>query len=134
MIPPRSSALALLLVLAWSPVVADVVTLTPIKDNTLFESPSGSFSNGQGSGMFVGRTAEDYPEPPFMRRSLVAFDIASAVPPGAEIDSVFLTLTMNRMENTASRMITVHEVMADWGEGSSNAGDTHDEDGAQALV
>ena len=34
------------------------VTLSPSKDNTLYEEPGGALSNGAGQYLFVGRTAQ----------------------------------------------------------------------------
>ena len=43
--------------LAFAPAaLADVVTIAPNKDNTLYESATGSLSNGAGEHFFVGRT------------------------------------------------------------------------------
>jgi len=135
MIPPRSLALAALALLIAIPSAADVATLTAGKDNTLFEDLTGSISNGQGSGLIVGRTAGF--EPPgveLVRRALLWFDVASAVAAPAIIDSAFLTINVTRTQEVAGTAMNVHEVLADWGEGSSNAGDTRDGDGAQAQT
>ena len=51
---------------------ADVVSLAPQKDNTLYEDGKGFLSNGQGIYFFTGRTAA-----PSLRRGLIAFDLSS---------------------------------------------------------
>lgn len=50
----------------------------------------------------------------------MAFDIASVVPAGATITSVELTLNMSRSTSPAFP-IELHTLMADWGEGTSDA-------------
>ena len=94
---------------------ADVVTLTPIKDNTLYQNAQGALSNGAGNHFFCGRNASNQ-----TRRGLVAFDIAGAIPAGATIDSVELTLNMSRTIGAAADC-KLHRVFADWGEGTSVA-------------
>ena len=69
----------------------DMVEIGPTKDNTLYEDAFGSFSNGSGSYFFAGATATG-----FLRRGLLQFDIAGAVPEGASIDSVELMLHMSK--------------------------------------
>ncbi len=91
------------------------VTLNPLLDNTLYETVDGSLSNGVGSFLFSGSTAEGN-----IRRALISFDIAGSVPAGMTIDSVKLTLNMSRTTATA-QTINVHKVLAAWGEGTSNA-------------
>ena len=113
---PRSGLLALLLALAAPAATADVVVLDAQKDNTLFQSASGSLSSGQGEGLFAGRTGTNNGQR--RKRGLIAFDVAGAVPAGSTIDSVTLTLYM-RMTVSGNRTVTVHRVTQDWGEGTS---------------
>lgn len=91
------------------------VTIGASKDNTLYESTTGALSNGAGQHLFVGKTATGS-----IRRTLIAFDIAGAVPSGATITSVALTL---RMSQTSSGPDTVklRRVSENWGEGASVA-------------
>ncbi len=98
-------------------VSADVFTLNPVRDNTLYEHPAGALSNGAGEYFFAGRTLEPTNS---LRRSVLAFDVAGTIPPGTTINSAQLTL---RMSMTISGPVSVelHRVEADWGEGSSNA-------------
>ena len=94
--------------LAW----AQTVTLTPLKDNTLFEDNGGN-SNGAGQSVFAGETN-------FFgaRRALLVFDIAGNVPAGATITSVELQLTM--LQTIAGdHPMTIHRLLADWGEAGS---------------
>ena len=46
--------IAILMALVCSPAWATKVLLTPTQDNTLYESGSGLFSNGNGQRMFAG--------------------------------------------------------------------------------
>src|SRR5262245_35539492 len=94
---------------------ADVVNLTPIADNTLYEDVTGALSNGAGTGMFAGKNGSG-----LIRRAVVAFDVAGALPAGATISSV--TLTMNMSQTPAGNQnVSLHRLLADWGEGTSVA-------------
>ncbi len=94
---------------------ADVVVLDSVKDNTLYEDPSGLLSNGKGHSLFSGITAQN-----FIRRALLKFDVAATVPPGSTILSAKLTLSMT-MTISGAQNVSVHETLADWGEATSNA-------------
>jgi hypothetical protein len=91
------------------------VSLSPTKDNTLCESATGSLSNGKGQYFFVGRTLSGS-----KRRAVIAFDVAAAIPAGATITSVRLTLSMSRTVADLEP-VSLHGVLANWGEGSSDA-------------
>lgn len=83
------------------------------RDNTLFEDTSNYRSNGSGEGLFSGRTLDGE-----LRRALIAFDVAAALPAGATITAVQLQLNVSRIReipDTAS----LHRVTRDWGEGAS---------------
>jgi len=99
------------------PAFADMVSLGTVKDNTLYEDAQGDRSNGQGQYFFVGKTGPLTIE---LRRGLVQFDIAGNVPAGATIDSVRLRLHMNKT-NSLGQNVSVRPVLADWGEGASDA-------------
>jgi len=92
-----------------------MVQISAAKDNTLYEDPNGTLSNGAGDYLFTGKTSNG-----FLRRALLKFDIG-AVPAGAVIDSVKLTLYMSRTLLTNNESIELHRVLSDWGEGTSNA-------------
>lgn len=98
-----------------SRVAAFMVDVPASKDNTLYEDAQGAVSNGAGSHFFVGTTASGS-----KRRGLIAFDIAGHLPAGAVITSVMLQLDMTK--TIAGRQnITLHKVLANWGEGNSDA-------------
>ncbi|MCI0632982.1 MAG: multicopper oxidase domain-containing protein, partial [Actinobacteria bacterium] len=94
---------------------ADVVSLGASKDNTIY-SESGSESNGAGDYLFAGAT-KDGP----LRRALVAFDVAATIPPGSTISGVTLRLYLSRTR-TGDQTVSLYRVLADWGEGTSDAG------------
>ncbi len=112
----RFSLLAIVGLLLVNSVQALTLNLTPAKDNTLYENPSGALSNGSGRYLFSGRTNEGT-----LRRALLAFDL-SALPADAQLTRVALTLTVSKTISGA-QATGLHRVLADWGEGSSNAGD-----------
>lgn len=97
---------------------ADTVSITTSKDNTLYFPLVGPTSNGAGEFVYVGGSGAG------PRRALLAFDIAAAVPASATINSVTLTLHLSRFSLFSDgNDITLHRVLADWGEGTSDAGD-----------
>ena len=97
---------------------ADVININPVKDNTLYEyvPADGDMSNGIGDHFFAGKTGMGY-----IRRAVLAFDIAGSVPPGSTITSVSLTIHMSRTALTDARTVELHRLLADWGEGTSDA-------------
>lgn len=94
---------------------AQSVTLTPDRDNTLYEDTAGALSNGSGDYLFTGRTQQGR-----IRRALLRFDVAGHVPAGARVDSVVLRLNVSR-EMIGAHPASLHRVLRAWGEGSSNA-------------
>jgi len=109
---------ALLWLSAWmsTTVRAEVVTLSPVRDNTLFADADGDTSNGAGPVLFAGNNGQG-----LTRRALLRYDLAGALPHGAAIDSVVLALTVSNAPNSVPRAFTLHRVLRDWGEGSSYA-------------
>lgn len=102
------------------------VKITASKDNTLYENASGSFSNGSGAAFFAGKNNHGE-----VRRGLLAFDLAGNLPAGARLESVTLSLNMSRTLPGA-QAVSLHRVLADWGEGMSNA--TGEEGGGAAAA
>jgi hypothetical protein len=96
-----------------------VVTLVSGKDNTLIQSATGNLSSGVGTSLFAGRTFQA--EGTALRRALVWFDVAAALPADATIDSVSLVLFQTR--GGSRDTVKIHAVLASWGEGTSNSGD-----------
>lgn len=96
------------------------VQIGAAKDNTLYESTTGSLSNGLGQYFFAGKTGslDNFK----IRRGLIAFNIAGNIPAGSSIQSVVLRLSMNRTSFIAGdQTVSLHKLTADWGEGTSNA-------------
>ena len=94
---------------------AATATLNPTKDNTLY---SQGGSNGVGEFLFIGRVSNG--DGGAMRRALLAFDVSSNVPAGATITGANLSLTMSKTR-AGGEDVKLHKVLADWGEGTSNA-------------
>lgn len=93
---------------------ASIIELRPTADNTLYEDSLGNFSNALGESFFAGKTQTE-----LLRRGLLRFDF-SAIPSGAVIDSVTLTLHCTRSISLAEP-VSLHRGLAGWGEGTSNA-------------
>lgn len=97
---------------------AQSVTINPTADNTLYEQGTGSLSNGAGQYLFAGRTAQGANS---IRRIVLRFDVAGAVPAGATITGATLSLSMNKGANNTAQNMSIHPLTTDWGEGTSNA-------------
>lgn len=117
MIVTRSISIALATLLWIAAALADEVTLSPSKDNTLY-SESGTVSNGAGDGIFVGRTGANNGGQ--IRRALIAFDIAGSIPAGSTITAVQLTMRVDQTQ-AGPTAVGLHRLLADWGEATSNA-------------
>jgi hypothetical protein len=52
---------------------------------------------------------------------VLAFDIAGHIPPGSTITAVTLSLNMSRTIDAIPRIVELHKLLADWGEGTSMA-------------
>ncbi len=114
---PTHVVIALVLTLTGDAARGDIATLVALKDNTLIESPSGGRSNGSGTHVFTGRTSQSSNS---IRRAVLAFDPALAIPHRSVVTSASLTLHCSRA-NAGSEAITVHRLRADWGQGASSA-------------
>ena len=115
----RSTCLALVpLILLAKLLGADEVTLAPNKDNTIFESDTGGLSNGSGQFLFAGRSGQSSGS---IRRALLAFDLSS-IPAEGVVTAVRLTMNMSKTVGGATS-VSLHQVLREWGEGSSNASD-----------
>ncbi len=113
-------ALAGLALCGTSGVIADVLVLTPSKDNTLYENNDGTTSNGKGAHLYVGLTggAGGFE----LRRAVLEFDL-SVIPPGSQIHSAELAVSINKKgESTVTNALRIHRLLGEWGEGTSDAG------------
>jgi hypothetical protein len=104
-----------------------VVTLGPVADNTMYEDQP-EHSNGAGEHFYAGPTASDN-----VRRALLKFDVAGNIPPGSTIRRVTLTLRATGGGPTDGSY-GLYRVLADWGEGTSNATSTGEGTGAPATL
>jgi hypothetical protein len=100
--------------LASAPLHADVVTITPTKDATIFNDGNGSHADGMQSTMYAGRAGTNTTYP--VRRALVAFDVAGAVPAGSTITSVQVRLYMSQT-TVGSFNFTLNRLTTNWNEG-----------------
>ncbi|RJP34595.1 MAG: DNRLRE domain-containing protein [Phycisphaerales bacterium] len=104
--------------ISWTTARADQVILGAARDNTLYEQKDGLLSNGAGEFMFAGRT--EVLGGGLIRRAVIAFDVAAAVPPDATVTRVELTLNMSKTI-AGPADVELHRVVGDWGEGKSDA-------------
>jgi FtsP/CotA-like multicopper oxidase with cupredoxin domain len=111
------------------PARSETVTLEAVRDNTLYQTSTGSLSNGAGEHVFAGRSNQA--DSLSRRRALLAFDVASQLPPGSTVVSATLTLRLSRTRTSTLRSVTAHRLLADWGEGASDA-EGQEGDGAPA--
>jgi hypothetical protein len=93
---------------------AERVSIEAGADNTLYEDTEGSVSNGSGAIMVAGRNNGEVDS---IRRAVLYFDV-SGIPYGAIVESVALTLYLNK-GNGGVREMRLHRLLADWGEGTS---------------
>lgn len=115
---PRMLRIVLLaLVLLGLPAAAETVVVEVDRDATLIEDPDGAWANGSGPAFFAGRNNQDQNG---IRRALLHFDVAQALPRNAIVESVSLRL-FHTGGNNQMREIHLHRVLADWGEGASSA-------------
>jgi hypothetical protein len=96
---------------------ADMISINPSKDNTLYEydAAEGDHSNGAGFHFFAGENAMGE-----LRRGVLAFDVAGTIPAGSTITAASLTMNMS-MTPAGALTVELHKLVADWGEGTSHA-------------
>jgi hypothetical protein len=112
----RIVVLVLLLLLSL-PAAAETVLIEAGRDTTLIEDPDGALANGSGPGLWVGRTGQAQNG---VRRGLLHFDVAAALPEKALVVSARLTLHMLPSHSEVGE-VRLHRLQADWGEGASYA-------------
>ena len=114
---------------------ADLVTVAPSQDNSMYSEAgdvNNDLSNGAGDYLFSGATKDSSPGNLILRRALLAFDVAAAVPADSTINSVTLTLFVSRTKS-GNETVDLHRVVADWGEGTSDAADEEGKGAAAAT-
>lgn len=110
-----AASLVAMLLLIPAAASSQVITLAPDRDNTLFQSATGSLSNGAGQGIFAGTNGGG-----LFRRALLHFPVAASVPPGSQVVSAVLRLHGSQGQFNPQPM-TLHRVTQAWGEGASDA-------------
>ena len=113
--PGRVVSTAFLCTWFASGALADVITLAPVADNTLYQDAAGSLSNGSGPSLFAGKTGLGT-----IRRAVLDFDVSRALHPGAIVQSATLQLHVSRTISGAEPA-TLHRALVAWGEGASDA-------------
>jgi hypothetical protein len=109
----------------WTPragPVQYVVEIPSFKDNTMYEE-SDTLSNALGEHFFSGTNNGGASAPADARRGLLAFAISDSIPAGAVIDSVALVLNLSKKAPfvAGNSAVSLHVLLADWGEGTSIA-------------
>jgi hypothetical protein len=109
---------ALAAVAGVSDAFAEFALLGPAKDATLFEDPAGALASGSGESIFAGRINTSSRS---IRRALLAFDVADAIPAGSTVTGA--TLWLNLGSTSAGPVaVRLHRVASDWGEGAAASG------------
>src|SRR5688500_8874488 len=103
--------------LLTAPGFAGVQFLAADQDNTLYEDPTGSLSNGSGDAFFAGKTGTGS-----IRRGVVRFELPFGLPSNAVITSTSVSMFTTRAISNAA--VSLHRAQSDWGEGASDAGST----------
>jgi hypothetical protein len=102
---------------------AETLVIQATNDATLIEDASGLLANGSGPALFSGRTGQVIDG---IRRAMVRFDLAGALPAKALIERVFLNLHLTPSNDRISQ-VAVHRLLEAWSEGpafSSGGGGT----------
>lgn len=105
---------------ASAQVQAQEYRFTPVADTSIYADVAGvdlswdDVSDGQGESLWLSTTAGGV-----VRRALVRFDL-SALPSDVQVVSASLTLFESR--SRTDHLVTLHRMLAGWGEGSSDGG------------
>ncbi|HYE63678.1 MAG TPA: DNRLRE domain-containing protein [Phycisphaerales bacterium] len=117
----RALGLVALSMLAGAAAQAQTASLTPDKDNTLFEMLGlPDLSSGQGDLFAGGIAQQNELGNAYRRRSLLHFNLSS-IPAGATITSATLRIQVTKTI-AGTYQFDLYRMLADWGEGASNAG------------
>jgi hypothetical protein len=119
---PLKCLIPALLLLAAHRAWPDILPLEALKDTTLFEDPEGDLGNGAGPHLYAGRTNQGVGSA--IRRALLSFDVAGSIPAGSTVYGATLTLRLSQRGQSAPRddSVSLHRLLADWGEGASDSG------------
>jgi hypothetical protein len=109
---------------------SQTVSITPAKDNTLFQEQENS--NGLGANFFAGNTNIGVGN---ARRGLLYFQLNGVIPAGSTITSVSLQLYCNKVPSSSPVTdMKLHKLLAAWGEGTTDAGEDFDGNGLPATA
>ena len=93
------------------------MALPAAKDATLIEDAQGALASGSGPAIFAGRNNAATQS---LRRALLRFDVAGAVPSGSAIETVRLRLHLTP-SNPGATLMRLFRVTQSWGEGASSS-------------
>jgi hypothetical protein len=111
----KTFAVAMIFLFGNTSLLADIITLTPSKDNTIF-SKNDDASNALGM-LFTSTTSQGN-----TRRALLAFDVTSQIPTDSTVTSASLMLNLSEAASGSGTLEhELHRLLQDWGEGSSYA-------------
>lgn len=96
-----------------------VVQLSPTKDNSLVEIDDGSLSLAASEFIFAGRVG-NHGGAAKLRRGLISFDLAGALPAGCTVIAVELAMFCV-MTNSGAHVVELRRLLEPWGEGTSYA-------------
>ncbi len=120
MIPPilkhRGLTFSAIATLACTLAAQTTTTVPCAADNSLYQSATGALSNGAGDSLFVGVTGMNS-----IRRTVLRFDVAAAVPANATIIAASMNLDCAQTSVALPMPLTAHRLLQAWGEGTSNA-------------
>lgn len=110
----RTTLLAMLCCVTSAHAASQIHVFKPTRDATIFEDEP-AVASGAGDRLFAGVTANG-----LARRALLFFDL-SGIPAGSQVVSAELALVADRAVG-ADNPMSLHRLLADWGEGLSNGG------------
>ena len=113
----RTAFTAIFLAFCSSSSFGDLVVVPASADASIYESANGAAANGAGPRLFAGRSGVG------LRRTLLEFNVAEAIPAGATIDAVELRLIVDRdAVAPPTSDFGLHRVLTAWNEGAAAAG------------
>ncbi len=108
------------------PVQNTTTTLVPTHDNTIFSEntpvpPTTGYPSDALGYLWAGRTGPNHG--PYLRRALMAFDVAGQVPSAAVVRSARLELQVFKNgPSSFGQTMSLHRLNETWGEGTSRNG------------
>jgi len=121
MMNPTRGVLTVFLTLAIATtftLVAETISIAPLKDTSLYEHVSGEEANGSGNHLFIGRNSIGGGGTRY--RTLLYFDVKNVLPKGAIVTSAVLRMNMS-VTVIGAQDATIYRASRRWGEGASAA-------------